>query len=134
MQRESTIRSLFRSAIFNGITLISGLNICINSGYSGECLPNDPLGNNEGNLCLTYPSHGLSIVGDSFRNGFASEGYYGTPIGPKYPGVPLNKNHVPGMPYDPRPSQNGFWRSIEAADGITRIRTDNGKTWIMKPE
>lgn len=96
------------------------------------CLPSDPDNGNPGNLCLTYPTHGMSLNSDSFRQGFASEGYYGTPTGPRWPGEPIQPGHTPRTPMDKQPSQSGYWTRIDASGGESRVQTNTGKNWSLR--
>ena len=99
--------------------------------WSAPCFPTDPEGENPGNLCLLYPTHGMSIRSSSFRQGFASDGYTGLSLGPTLPGIPIEPSHQTRTPMDPRTNGNGYWTSIQAADGVTRVRTNTGKEWTI---
>ena len=96
------------------------------------CLPSDPDNGNPGNLCLTYPTHGMSINSDSFRQGFASEGYYGTPTGPRWPGQPIKPGHQPRTPMDRQKGSHGYWTRIDATAGESRVQTSTGKNWSLR--
>jgi hypothetical protein len=98
------------------------------------CTPTDPEGLNPGNLCLSYPTHGMSINSNAFRQGYASEGYFGTPTGPSQPGAPILPGHIRGVRMDPASAagSGGYWTSIDASASETRIRTNTGKEWILK--
>ncbi len=100
--------------------------------YSRPCFPSDPEGDNSGNLCLAYPTHGMSIDSNSFRQGFASEGYYGNPVGPRFPGSPIEPNHIPGTPMDLRGRSPGYWTKIETTNGQSRVETNTGREWLMQ--
>ena len=103
-------------------------------GVAGPCLPSDPYGVNPGNLCLGFPTHGMSINSNSFRHGYASEGYYGDPTGPTQPGTSILPSHIRGTRVDPMSSvgAGGFWTSIESSDGQTTVRTNTGKEFKLK--
>jgi len=96
------------------------------------CLPSDPENGNPGNLCLTYPTHGMSLNSESFRQGFASEGYYGTPTGPRWPGEPIQPGHTPRTPMDRQQNNNGYWTRIDASAGESRVQTNTGKAWSLR--
>jgi len=96
------------------------------------CLPSDPEGGNPGNLCLAYPTHGMSINSESFRQGFASDGYYGTRTGPSWPGEPIQPGHTPRTPMDKQQNQSGYWTRIDASAGESRVQTNTGKAWSLR--
>ena len=96
------------------------------------CEPNDPDGENPGNLCLTYPTHGLSINSNSFRQGFATDGFYGTAVGPNQPGDKIIPNHQPRTPMDLNRGRPGFWTSIQAQNEQTRVQTNTGRQWLLQ--
>ena len=102
---------------------------------ASPCTPTDPDGVNPGNLCLAYPTHGMSLDSNTFRQGFASEGYFGAATGPRQPGTPIQSGHIPGTVMDPIRADRrsaGYWSSIEASDGRTTVRTNTGREWTMK--
>jgi hypothetical protein len=76
----------------------------------------------------------MTIHSDAFRQGYASDGYYGTATGPGQPGMPIEADHQPRTPLDPKPGKrsNGFWSSIEAANGQSKVRTNTGREWSMQ--
>ena len=96
------------------------------------CLPTDPDGGNPGNLCLIYPTHGMSLNSNSFRQGYASDGYYGTATGPRFPGAPIEADHTPRTPMDPQSGKPGYWTRIEASSGQSRVQSSSGKAWSLK--
>lgn len=102
--------------------MVSGL-------HARPCLPSDPEGENPGNLCLTYPTHGMTLHSSSFRQGFASDGYYGTPTGPRWPGEPIEPNHQPKTPLD---RKQGYWTQMNATSGESRVQTSTGKSWLLR--
>lgn len=98
------------------------------------CVPTDPDGENPGNLCLHFPTHGMSLNSNAFRQGYASDGFYGTPTGPTQPGIPIQVGHIPGTKLDPVKANSrsgGYWTSIEASNGTSKLRTSTGKEWTM---
>ncbi len=100
---------------------------------SKPCSPNDPEGENPGNICLVYPPYAMTLDGNTFKNGAATEGYFGRPAGPTLPGQPLIKGHHPRLPLDPRPGgSSGYWTGIEASNGVTQMRTNTGRQWTLK--
>ena len=98
---------------------------------AAPCYPTDPEGENSNNLCLLYPTHGMSINSSSFRQGYASDGYTGLSLGPTTPGTPIQPGHQPRTPMDPRSTGNGYWTSVQASDGVTRVETNTGRTWTI---
>jgi hypothetical protein len=104
------------------------------SVFGQPCFPSDPEGLNPGNLCPGYPTHGMTINSNSFQQGFASEAYYGRPLGPFQPGALVQQGHLPRTPIDPRPRANGFWTKIDASNGETRMTTNTGREFIMRVE
>ena len=114
--------------------LIAALMLCPQELVARPCAPADPEGVNPGNLCLVYPTHGMTLKSDSFRTGYASDGYYGAATGPSQPGVPIQPGHQPGTPLDVSPSSrsHGFWTGIESSNGTTEVRTNSGKQWRLQ--
>lgn len=102
------------------------------AGLSSPCEPNDPNGDNPGVLCLAFPTHGMSIRSDSFRQGFATDGFYGTAVGPNQPGVKIIPNHQPRTPIDPNHNKPGFWTTIEAQNNQTKVQTSTGRQWSLQ--
>jgi len=122
---------LFRNVVVVG--LCSGICFHASHGAARPCFPSDPTGDNPGNLCLIYPTHGMSLDSETFRDGFASEGFYGPRAGPRWPGTPLEDNHAPGTALDPNGQKaNGYWTRLEASDGESRFVTNTGKEWKVK--
>jgi hypothetical protein len=121
---------LNRSAF--GMLLLLAATIPAAHTAAAPCFPSDPEGENPNNLCLPYPTHGMSINSSSFRQGYASDGYTGLPLGPTMPGTPIQPGHPPRTPMDPRPTGNGYWTSVQASDGVTRVQTNTGRTWTIQ--
>jgi hypothetical protein len=104
---------------------------------ASPCYPNDPDGENLGNLCLSYPPALLPdqpswmpipvqpiwsplpnrpIDQPPFIQGTGKEAYYGYPVSPTQPGRIIG-------------TTTGYWSKVEAVDGTTTTITDsNGKT------
>ena len=122
-------RSWYHSLI--GVSIVSMMALP-SALKARPCLPTDPDGENPGNLCLIYPTHGMSLNSNSFRQGFASDGYYGTATGPRFPGAPIEAGHVPRTPIDPQRGNPGYWTRIEASAGQSRVQTSSGKAWSLK--
>lgn len=85
---------------------------------SRPCHPNDPDGENPGNLCLTFPPAwsplpGASSAGPPFIQGTGTSAYYGVIVNPGNPGQPVRRT-------------SGFWTSIDAVNGSTIITDSNG--------
>ena len=102
---------------------------------ASPCSPSDPEGENPGNLCLVYPTHGMTLSTNTFRQGYATNGFYGISKGPSQPGMPIQPGHIPRAAMDPVPGTNrsGFWTSIKAENGnSTTVRTNTGKEWTMQ--
>jgi len=119
----------FRSSLFSLLTIWASTGLVF---ASPKCPPSDPTGSNPGHLCLVYPTHGMSLESDSFRKGFASEGYYGTPVGPEWPGQLIQPNHTPRTPIEKTSTGGFFWTNIEASNGNSRVRTNSGREWELK--
>lgn len=83
------------------------------------CFPSDPTGSNVGNLCPEYPPVNLNQQTTNFVPGFATEGYYGTPVNSTLPGTPLNPNNP----------KDGFFTNIKTEGNTTTINTNTGKEW-----
>ena len=130
---DSRMRSNLALQIYRYLARIALLSMMIamapGNTAAKPCEPSDPTGENPGNLCLTYPTHGMTIDSYSFRQGFASEGYYGTALGPNQPGAPIQLNHHRGTPIDPNSGRPGYWTQIEASEGRIQVKTDSGRTW-----
>jgi len=102
---------------------------------ANSCYPNDPNGENPGNLCfpnLANPQQS-GINQSSFQQGYASEGYYGFPTGPRIPGSPVVPSHQPGTPIDRRLGNNGYWKNIDASESGTTLKTNTGREWKIQP-
>lgn len=102
------------------------------TSFAKPCYPNDPEGENPGNLCFTDPTLGMTLDTNTLRSGSATEGYFGRPVGPTMPGAPLVKGHHPRLPLDPRPGPDGYWTTIDASNGVTHVQTNTGRQWILK--
>ena len=100
-----------------------------------SCYPNDPNGENPGNLCIPNLINSLQsgINPSSIQQGYASEGYYGPATGPRIPGLLVLPGHKPGTPIDKRVTTNGYWNSIESSDNGTTIKTNTGREWKFQP-
>ena len=91
---------------------------------SAPCYPNDPEGENPGNLCLTYPPSWSplpnTIIGQPpFVQGVGQPAYYGYPVSPTQPG------RVVG-------TTNGYWTGVSAVNGATTITDSNGNSFVAK--
>lgn len=97
---------------------------------AAPCYPNDPDGQNPGNLCLTYPASfstsfdtipqwsplpNRPINQPPFIQGVGKEAYYGFRVSNTQPG------RVVG-------TTSGYWTNIEAVNGSTTITDSNGQT------
>lgn len=100
-------------------------------GLTSPCQPSDPNGENPGNLCLSYPTHGMSIHSNSFRQGFASDGFYGTPLGPNQPGAKIIPTHQSRTPIEPHLRNPGYWTKIESSNSRTTVQTSTGNQWDL---
>ncbi|MCP9808258.1 hypothetical protein KBY58_02270 [Cyanobium sp. HWJ4-Hawea] len=75
----------------------------------------------------------MSINSNSFRQGFASDGFYGYAAGPFTPGTPIQNGHQRRTPIDPQLGANGYWTKIEAKNGsTTTVNTNTGKSWTIQ--
>jgi hypothetical protein len=99
---------------------------------ASPCQPNDPNGDNPGNLCLPFPTHGMSINSNSFRQGFATDGFYGTALGPNQPGAKIVPTHQSRTPIESYLSKPGYWTRIEATNGRTTVQTNTGNQWNLQ--
>ena len=86
------------------------------------CLPNDPTGDNPGNLCLKYPPFGMSIHSNSFMQGTATQGFYGPPVSPTQPGIPVGVQSP----------KDGYWKRVNNQDGMSNMQTSKGKVFNME--
>lgn len=98
---------------------------------SAPCPPSDPDGSNPGSLCPPYATYGMTIYPGHLQPGYASEGFYGTALGPNSPGTPLVPGHVRGTPMAPGSSSNGYWTQIDNANGTSRMQTNTGQQWTL---
>jgi hypothetical protein len=119
---HSALRYSLLLCLLQLLGMVSGLQ-------ARPCFPSDPEGENPGNLCLTYPTHGMTLHSSSFRQGFASDGYYGTPTGPRSPGEPIEPKHQPKTPLD---RKQGYWTQMNATSGESRVQTSTGKSWLLR--
>ena len=93
---------------------------------SSPCNPSDPDGENPGNLCFV---HLAKPYQSTFKQGYASDGYFGVPVGPGIPGNQIIPSHQSGTPIDRRIINNGFWTNIESSSNGSTVRTSTGKEW-----
>lgn len=94
---------------------------------SSPCNPSDPDGENPGNLCFL---HLAKPYQSTFKQGYASDGFFGVPVGPGgIPGNQIIPSHQSGTPIDKRILNNGFWTNIESSSNGSTVRTNTGKEW-----
>ena len=109
--------------LFVGFILIS---LSPNGSFASPCNPSDPDGENPGNLCFL---HLAKPYQSTFKQGYASDGYFGVPVGPGIPGNQIIPSHQSGTPMDKRNINNGFWTNIESSTNGSTVRTNSGKEW-----
>ena len=111
-----------------GVTIITALALGIaltpEPILASPCYPNDPDGENPGNLCLTYPPSWSTLPNTStdqppFIQGQGKEAYYGLPVSPTQPGRIIG-------------TTTGYWTTIEAVNGNTTITDSTGKTILAQ--
>ena len=90
-----------------------------NKSYSQACLPNDPLAINPGNLCLEEKIYHQHINNYPMRNGYASEGFYGSAISPNIPGQKIEINQA----------NDGYFTNLTNNNGNIKIETSTGKVF-----
>ena len=102
---------------------------------ASPCYPNDPNGENLGNLCFPnlFNPQQSGMNPSTFQQGFASSAYYGSAIGPGVPGTLLVPDHPSGTPMDKRLGNHGFWQSVEVNNNGTTLKTNTGREWKLQP-
>jgi hypothetical protein len=103
---------------------------------ASPCYPNDPDGDNLGNLCLSYPPALMSeqpswqpipvqpiwsplpnrpIDQPPFIQGTGEKAFYGLPVSTTQPGRIIG-------------TTTGYWTNVEAVNGLTTITDSKGQT------
>jgi len=90
-------------------------------GLAAPCYPSDPTGDNPGNLCPPCPPFGMSIDSNSFVHGSATKRFYGPPVSPIQPGIPVGVQSP----------KDGYWTKITNQDRTSSMETNKGKTFNM---
>ncbi len=107
-----------------GVTFVAAplcLNFFHNSAIASPCYPNDPEGENPGNLCLTYPPSwsplpNTMIDQPPFIQGTGKDAYYGYPVNTTQPGRVIG-------------TTKGYWTGVSAVNGSTTIIDSLGNTF-----
>ena len=100
------------------ICLTASLVYLATTANAAPCYPNDPDGENPGNLCLTYPPTWSPLPNSSidrppFIQGTGQPAYYGYPVSPIQPGKIIGRT-------------DGYWTGVEAVNGKTTITDSKG--------
>ena len=130
MKVKKTIRGLedkntySPTAVAIGTLMVISVALGAVPTVASPCYPNDPDGENPGNLCLTYPPSWSTLPNTStdqppFIQGKGKEAYYGLPVSPTQPGRIIG-------------TTTGYWTNIEAVNGSTTITDSTGKS-ILSP-